>query len=96
MFINMKNLFHSLSAIKIIFFLLVTCSPIAIFAQVPNCAVYTSPADGANGNGGRTTLTWTAPGSGTAPTGYKLFFGTDIAATNIVNGTHLGPSSYMT
>lgn len=59
---------------------------------IPGCAVISSPANGATNicNGGGGTLNWTAPTSGGAPTGYKLYFGTNVAATNIVNGTNLG------
>jgi hypothetical protein len=57
----------------------------------PNCATYTSPANNATGvcNTG-TTLNWNAPTSGGAPTGYKLYFGTNNPPSNIVNGTNLG------
>lgn len=58
---------------------------------VPNCAVISSPANGATGMcPGSVTLNWTAPVGGGAPTGYILYFGTDAGATNIVNGTNLG------
>lgn len=58
---------------------------------VPGCASITSPTNGATGLcNSSVTLNWTAPGSGGTPSGYKLYFGTDAAATNIVNGTNLG------
>lgn len=53
----------------------------------PNCATYNAPSTTC---GNSTTLTWNAPGSGSTPTGYKLYFGTDNPPTNIVNGTNLG------
>jgi len=57
----------------------------------PNCATLTSPANGAvNVCNSGTTLTWTAPVGGGAPTGYKLYFGTNNLPTNIVNGTNIG------
>lgn len=58
---------------------------------VPGCATMTTPANGATGvcNTG-TTLNWTAPTTGGAPTGYKLYFGTNNFPTNIVNGTNIG------
>lgn len=61
-------------------------------AQAPNCANPVTPADGAYGNGTSTVLTWTAPSSGTAPTGYKLYLGTvsNFSSGTIVNGTNLG------
>lgn len=56
----------------------------------PNCATYTGPADGAETCNTPATLTWTAPTTGTAPTGYLLYYGTNNPPTNIVNGTNLG------
>ncbi|MEI6489590.1 MAG: CUB domain-containing protein [Bacteroidota bacterium] len=57
----------------------------------PNCATISTPANAATGVCySSTTLNWTAPATGTAPTGYKLYFGTDAAATNLVNGTNIG------
>ncbi|MCW3102009.1 MAG: hypothetical protein JWO09_449 [Bacteroidetes bacterium] len=57
----------------------------------PNCATYTSPANGATGICNTSaSLNWTAPATGGTPTGYLLYFGTDAAATNIVNGTNIG------
>ncbi|MCS7073299.1 MAG: CUB domain-containing protein, partial [Bacteroidia bacterium] len=72
---------------------LITCVP-----PPPNCATYTAPANGATGiSPAGTTLTWNPPGSGPAPTGYKVFFGTDNPPTNIVNGTNIGlVTSYNT
>lgn len=54
---------------------------------IPNCATPVSPANNAisfpvNGN-----LTWN---SVLGATGYRLYFGTDASATNILNGTDLG------
>lgn len=56
----------------------------------PNCATYTSPANGTLLTCTSTDLNWTAPATGGAPTQYLLFFGTDAAATNINNGTNIG------
>ncbi len=60
----------------------------------PLCANYTTPANAATGICSPGSLNWTAPGSGSAPTGYKLYFGTDGAGvtnpTTVVNGTNLG------
>ncbi len=57
----------------------------------PNCANPTSPANGAvNVCNSGTTLTWTAPVGGGAPTGYRMYFGTNNLPTNIVNGTNIG------
>ncbi|MFT3980903.1 MAG: GEVED domain-containing protein [Ferruginibacter sp.] len=62
--------------------------------SVPNCATYTSPANGATGICSPGSLNWTAPTTGGVPTGYKLYFGTDGAGvtnpTSIVNGTNIG------
>lgn len=64
-----------------------TTSPVCPTA--PNCATYTAPLDGAEFCGTSTTLTW-APGSGSAPTSYILYYGTDNPPTNIVNGVNIG------
>ncbi len=54
----------------------------------PNCATVVSPTDGATDVQKTATLNWGSGGG--APTGYKLYFGTDDPPTNIVNGTDLG------
>jgi len=54
----------------------------------PSCiALPTSPANAATAivSG---VLTWPTASGG--PTGYKLYFGTDAAATNLINGTAIG------
>ncbi|MBU1720995.1 MAG: T9SS type A sorting domain-containing protein, partial [Bacteroidetes bacterium] len=59
----------------------------------PNCATYTSPADGATNQPTNTPIVWTAPsadGTHNPATSYKLYFGTDAAATNMYNGTNIG------
>lgn len=56
----------------------------------PNCSAYTAPANGATMPCVSADLTWNVPASGSAPTQYLLFFGTDAAATNINNGTNIG------
>ncbi len=62
----------------------------------PNCAVISSPANAASNMPIETTLRWSSGGG--APTGYKLFFGTDGGGTstpvNIENGTNQ-PSAYL-
>lgn len=57
----------------------------------PNCSVLASPANAATGvcNSG-VALTWNTPVGGGAPTGYKMYFGTNNLPTNIVNGTNIG------
>lgn len=71
-----------------------TLDNVTIVTQVPpppNCANMTTPANGAtNLCESSVTLNWTAPVGGGAPTGYKLYFGTNNFPTNIVNGTNLG------
>ncbi|MBI4947334.1 MAG: right-handed parallel beta-helix repeat-containing protein [Bacteroidetes bacterium] len=58
--------------------------------STPNCAIISSPSNGAtNQCPTTTTLNWTA-GAAPAPTGYKVYFGTDAAATNIQNGLDVG------
>lgn len=54
----------------------------------PNCATIVSPANAGVDIAIGTTLNWASGGG--APTGYKLFFGTDNPPTNIVSGTDLG------
>ena len=54
----------------------------------PSCAVNVSPPDGEDSVSIFTNLNWTSGGG--APTGYKLYFGTDNPPTNIVNGADLG------
>lgn len=56
--------------------------------STPNCiSTGFTPANAAT-NVSSNVLSWTA-GAG-SPTGYKLYLGTDAAATNMVNGTDLG------
>lgn len=57
---------------------------------VPGTAVISTPANTATGVALNATLNWTAPVSGGAVTGYKLYFGTDATPSNLVNGTVLG------
>jgi len=54
----------------------------------PNCATNVSPTDAATDVAITATLNWASGGG--APTGYKLYFGTDNPPTNLVNGTDLG------
>lgn len=56
----------------------------------PNCSAYTAPANGSTLPCLSADLTWSVPASGSSPTQYLLFFGTDAAATNIDNGTNIG------
>ena len=58
--------------------------------NIPSTAGLTSPSNGATAQCPNitTSLNWTAASG--SPTGYKLYFGTDAGATNIVNGTNLG------
>jgi hypothetical protein len=54
----------------------------------PSCATSFSPANLATNVAATANLTWASGGG--APTGYKIFFGTDNPPTNIANGTNLG------
>lgn len=78
-----------------------------VVASVPNCATLTTPANGAtNVAFGSTALAWTAPTTGTAPTGYKVYFGlaptslsllttTAATATGVnINGTAANTTYY--
>jgi len=56
----------------------------------PGAAVVGTPTNGQPGILTTSTLTWTAPTTGGAATGYKMYFGTDNPPTNIANGTDLG------
>ncbi|MBN8697821.1 MAG: T9SS type A sorting domain-containing protein [Bacteroidetes bacterium] len=56
----------------------------------PNCATYTSPANASTITCASATLNWTAPTTGGTPSGYLMYFGTNNAPNNIVNGTNLG------
>lgn len=60
----------------------------ALGANPPNCANIASPANSGTNVLPTATLNWTSGGG--APTGYKLYYGTDNPPTNIVNGTNLG------
>jgi len=54
---------------------------------VPNCAVLTSPSNGAS-NVGNSVITWNTPIG--IPTGYKLSVGTQSGGTNILNMQDIG------
>jgi hypothetical protein len=56
----------------------------------PGVAGLGSPANNATGVPITTPLVWTAPTTGGAPTGYKLYVGTDNPPTNLINGTNVG------
>jgi len=55
------------------------------------CAQHNMPTDSDTDictNG--VTLTWAAPAAGPTPTGYKVKLGTDVNATNVLNGLDIG------
>ncbi|MFN8300551.1 MAG: fibronectin type III domain-containing protein, partial [Chitinophagales bacterium] len=60
----------------------------------PNCGTLTTPANASTLSCGPATLVWTAPATGPAPTGYKVYLGTDGAGvttpTNVINGVNVG------
>lgn len=67
---------------------LVTCVSLP-----PNCATLSTPANNASNQPTNTPITWISglPDlTHQAATSYKLYFGTDAAATNIHNGTNIG------
>ena len=65
-------------------------------SSAPNPAVLVLPANTATNLAyASQTLTWTA-GTGAAPTGYKLYFGTDNPPTNIINGTSQTTTNHAT
>ena len=66
--------------------LAVTCA----IPSPPGCSAYTSPANSTTLTCANTSLNWNAPTTGGTPTQYLLFFGTDAAATNIINGINIG------
>jgi hypothetical protein len=59
--------------------------------SIPNCATLTSPANAVAGlcNSG-VVLNWTAPITGSAPTGYSVYLGTNNPPNNVINGTNVG------
>jgi hypothetical protein len=62
-------------------------------STIPGCATLGIPANAAtNLCATAVPLTWTAPASGpcNAHTGYKLYLGTNVGATNIINGMDIG------
>lgn len=59
----------------------------------PNCATYTSPANGATNIATNTPIVWSAGATDAThnpATSYKLYFGTDASATNLYNGVNIG------
>jgi len=62
----------------------VSCASVSL----PGCPTPTTPGNAAINVGTAASLNWTAPGG--AVSYYKLYFGTDAAATNINNGTNIG------
>jgi hypothetical protein len=51
------------------------------------CATHSTPTDNQqNVCTNNVMLTWSTPAAGPAPTGYKVFLGTDVNATTLVNG----------
>ncbi|MBV5346832.1 carboxypeptidase regulatory-like domain-containing protein, partial [bacterium] len=56
----------------------------------PNSAALVTPLDGAIDVNNAVTLNWTAPVGGDPVTGYKMYIGTDAAATNFMNGVNVG------
>lgn len=71
-----------------------TLDDVTIITQapgLPNCATLTAPANGATGLcNTAVSLNWTAPATGSAPTGYKIYLGTNNPPSNLVNGTNVG------
>jgi hypothetical protein len=72
-----------------------TLDNVTIITQVPpvpNCpTALTAPANGATGVCETSvTLQWTAPTGGGAPSGYKVYLGTNNFPTNVINGTNVG------
>jgi hypothetical protein len=61
-------------------------------AAVPACATALSPAAGGTLLNSSTPLTWTAPAG--AVTGYYVYIGTTVAATELINGTSVATTSY--
>ena len=56
----------------------------------PNPALNPDPETNSTDIDPGTTFSWSAPTAGEAPTGYKIYFGTDDPPTKIVNGSDLG------
>ncbi|HLN54019.1 MAG TPA: choice-of-anchor J domain-containing protein [Lentimicrobium sp.] len=56
----------------------------------PQVAIYNAPVNGATGLPITTILNWSAPTTGGAPTGYRVYLGTDNPPTNVANGVDVG------
>ncbi|MFN8416249.1 MAG: hypothetical protein U0U66_07955 [Cytophagaceae bacterium] len=56
-----------------------------VYSQAPNCATGLLPVDGGTLASPGTAFTWTAPGSGPAPTSYRISIGTSPGGTQLVN-----------
>ncbi|MBY0427308.1 MAG: hypothetical protein K2Q22_16855, partial [Cytophagales bacterium] len=60
-------------------------------AQVPGCITSVSPINGITAvTTSGAVLRWGAASGSATVAGYRLFFGTDVSATNIYNGVNLG------
>ncbi|UFH31982.1 T9SS type A sorting domain-containing protein [Chryseobacterium sp. C-71] len=60
----------------------------------PACATLTAPSNGSTVNTLSPSLTWTAPTTGVAPTGYKVYFGTTNPPTTLASTVTAPTTSY--
>jgi hypothetical protein len=60
----------------------------------PQCSTLTAPANGSTVSSLSPVLTWTAPASGAAPTGYKVYLGTTNPPTTLVSTVTAPATTY--
>jgi hypothetical protein len=66
-------------------------------APLPGCAINNAPANNATNACRNTTLSWSAPPTGSVPTGYKVYFGTTTMPSLVSTqpGTTYNPGALM-
>lgn len=62
--------------------------------QSPQCATLTGPANGSTVSSLTPSLSWTAPTSGAAPTGYKVYLGTTNPPTTLASTVTAPATTY--
>lgn len=67
---------------------------ITIAPPAPNCSTLTTPNNGATVSSVNPTMTWTAPTTGVAPTGYKIYRGTTNPPTSLLTTVNAPVTTY--